>query len=158
MRSAAALITRLEATGRTHPVVMAILLTETYFRDCLWRQMEYAAWVFLGLAWPSRARRLSIGISQIQLRHWVSLGLLPTVRWSPSSLARVLSAEANYDACVAFLQQADAVEKPFRAVAALYRGEARGYHVDTLKWFAQAITSRASNHSTNPGRHVPNVA
>lgn len=134
-RAATALLALLYATRRTERQVLAVLLTETFFRDSVQRFLEYGTWLVLSAIWPSRAARLSVGIAQIQLRHWVRLGSLRSTRFSVRALAAVMSLEANYDICAALLRERGLLEATPRQVAAAYRGEARGYHVRTLNWF-----------------------
>jgi hypothetical protein len=96
---------RLGPTGRTDPWVLAIMATEAYFKRRAGRILEGIAWPVLSVVWPARLATLSVGVAQIQLRHWVSLGQLSGVRFTPPRLWRVLSLRRNYDACAAYLNE-----------------------------------------------------
>ena len=127
-------LARLQASGRGDPFVLALLLTETFFRRPTDRAAEYLAWLGLGLLWPGRARRLSVGVAQLQVRHWKRLQQWESNRLTPARLAETLRVAANYDACERFLyESAGAAPMSTQRVAAIYRGEARSYHVSVLQ-------------------------
>jgi hypothetical protein len=102
-RWVAAASRRLGTTGRTDRWVLAIMATEASFKGPGGRILECLVWPVLSVIWPARLARLSVGVAQIQLRHWVSLGQLPGMRFTPARLRRVLSLQSNYDACAAYL-------------------------------------------------------
>ncbi len=95
---------RLGPTGRTDRWVLAIMATEAHFKGPSGRILECLAWPVLSVFRPARLVTLSLGVAQIQLRHWVDLGQLPGMRFTPSRLRRVLSLRRNYDACAAYLE------------------------------------------------------
>lgn len=124
---------RLGPTGRTERWVLAIMATEAYFKRPGGRILECIAWPLLSLFWPARLERLSVGVAQIQLRHWVALGLLSGMRFTPSRLRRVLSLESNYDACAAYLHaraQMDRLDVP--TAVKLYNGGANAEYAQVL--------------------------
>ena len=94
--------------------MLALLVVESLLRPRVQRLGEYLLWWGLGARLGFRRRELlSVGISQVQLRHWRALGALPSTRFSAASLRTVLSAEANYDVCLAYLERwADWDEDP----------------------------------------------
>jgi hypothetical protein len=94
---------RLGPTGRTDRWVLAIMATEAYFKRPFGRLLEGLAWPVLSIVWPARLKTLSVGVAQIQLRHWVDLGQLSGLRFTFPRLWRVLSLRRNYDACAAYL-------------------------------------------------------
>ncbi len=94
---------RLGTTGRTDRWVLAIMATEASFKGPGGRILECLVWPVLSVFWPARLARLSVGVAQIQLRHWVGLGQLSGMRFTPARLRRVLSLRSNYDACAAYL-------------------------------------------------------
>jgi len=96
---------RLGPTGRTERWVLAIMAAEACFKRPGGRILECIAWPVLSVVWPARLERLSVGVAQIQLRHWVSLGYLSGMRFTPFRLRRVLSLESNYDCCAAYLHE-----------------------------------------------------
>jgi hypothetical protein len=80
-------------------LVIGVLAAEAYFRPLPRRIAEYVGWAVLSLAYPARVERLSIGIAQVRVHRWVEAGLLTGPLFSLASLRRVLSVNANYDAC-----------------------------------------------------------
>jgi hypothetical protein len=122
------------AVASLSPWVVAVLVTEDTFRSAERRLIEYAAWPLLFILWPGRAERLSVGIAQIQLRHWVSMGLLPSCTPSIASLRTVMSEFANYTAADTYLRARLGLDGwSARKIAAAYVGEARAYHVRVLE-------------------------
>jgi hypothetical protein len=117
---------RLGATGRTDRWVLAIMATEAGFKGRGGRILECLVWPVLSLFWPARLATLSLGVAQIQLRHWVGLGQLPGMRFTPARLRRVLSLRHNYDACAAYLHARARLDRLDVATAVrLYTGGAR---------------------------------
>jgi hypothetical protein len=133
------LIRHLRASGRSEIEVLALILTETFFRDKLHRILEYSAWMILAFVWPARVCRLSVGISQMQLRHWVRLGYLQNVRPRFAALRTTMCAEANYDVCRSFLVSTGVELSNPRRLGTVYCGEARAYHHRILCAFIAAI-------------------
>ncbi len=117
---------RLGTTGRTDRWVLAIMATEAGFKGRGGRILECLAWPLLSVFWPARLPLLSVGVAQIQLRHWVDLGQLPGMRFTPSRLRRVLSLRSNYDACAAYLHARARLDRLDVSTAVkLYTGGAR---------------------------------
>lgn len=116
---------RLGPTGRTDRWVLAIRATEAHFKGRGGRILECLAWPVLSVIRPARLAMLSLGVAQIQLRHWVDLGQLPGMRFTPARLRRVLSLPRNYDACAAYLQARAQLDRLDVATAVrLYTGGA----------------------------------
>ena len=124
---------RLGPTGRTNRWVLAIMATEASFKRPSGRILEWIAWPVLSVVWPARLARLSVGVAQIQLRHWVALGQLSGMRFTLSRLRRVLSLRHNYDACAAYLHaraQLDRLDVP--TAVRLYTGGANADYEHVL--------------------------
>lgn len=86
-------------------MVLAVLVAESYHRGRLQRTIEYCAWFLLSLFRSRRVERLSVGISQAQVRNWVAAGLLASPWWSPAAMRTALSAASNYDVSAFVLQR-----------------------------------------------------
>lgn len=102
---------RLRREGGEHPNVLALLAVETFYRPRRRRAGEYALWLLLSLAAPRRLARLSLGPAQVQLRHWVALGHLDGLRFTPARLAAVRDWRRNARVCHDFLAVRDALDE-----------------------------------------------
>lgn len=102
----APLFRHLAAHRRRDPRVCAVLAVEMYGRTRLERAGEYALWKLWSRVAPGRVERLSVGIAQVQLRHWRALGFMSGTGFSRIRLRRVRAPEANYDVCRAYLRWA----------------------------------------------------
>lgn len=134
-RATRPLVARLRASGRSNSVVLSVVLTEMLFRDATHRLYEYAAWLVLSALGSRRVGTLSVGIAQVQLKHWTQHGKLPSTQFSLRSLGIVATPEQNYDVCRGYLESAGILRGTWRQITAAYRGEARGFHTATLAWF-----------------------
>ena len=134
-----ALIAHLRGAGRSETEVLALILTETFFRDKLHRILEYSAWIIFSMVWPARVGRLSVGISQVQLRHWVHLGYLQDPQPRFASLRTAMCPKANYDVCKSFLVSAGVELSNHRRMVTAYCGEGRAYHHQVLCAFIAAL-------------------
>jgi len=137
-------IMQLLRNGRCNPVVISVMLTEAYVRDSLHRLFELAAWPALYLFWPARLHCLSVGISQVQIRHWISLGFLKSHIPSLPSVLTVLNLESNYDVCEAYLKQAlGSSYWEASRVAAVYCGRPQRYYTVVLTEMQKLVTEIA---------------
>jgi hypothetical protein len=96
---------RLRARGCSDPTVLAILTVEGLYRPAVRRLIEYVAWAGLSLLGSSAVERITVGIAQVRISHWIELGLLDSERFSVRRLALVLDPVANYDACQLYLAE-----------------------------------------------------
>lgn len=123
-----AVVERLKHSGRTDNGVLSVLLVESFFRPMHEQLLELLAWPLVWMISRARVGALSLGPGQIQLRHWCKaeswVSLAPT--WSKAR--RILSWEASFDIAERLLADAPTAQKR----AALYRGEARSYHLSCL--------------------------
>ncbi|HUO86800.1 MAG TPA: hypothetical protein VM617_05370, partial [Thermoanaerobaculia bacterium] len=83
--------------------VLALLAVESFYRPPWRRGGEYLLWAVGSLLGPRRVERLSVGPGQVQLRHWLDLGLLSGLRFTPRRLAVVRDWSANARAVRGFL-------------------------------------------------------
>lgn len=121
------------ATGRKDPAVLAILFTESFFRDSIARSIEYVAWLFLVAVGHRRADSISVGLAQIQVRHWVHFGYGRSW-WS---LLHFTDPIANYDVCAALVDEVRE-SGDHRALLARYTGKTTVYH---HKVYGQFLTN-----------------
>ena len=131
----------LVASGRSDSHVLALIGTELFFKDSVQRALEYAAWALLSLLWPDRAERVSIGISQVQVRHWRNAGLISSSGPRLSTIALFLDPKANYDSAAAYLRMNGVTRhSTLREIARTYRGEVRTYHMKVLAACMEQVT------------------
>lgn len=123
-------------TGRDDSDIIAIVLSEMYFSPPGKRFLEYCAWFLYSIVSHSRLNYLSLGISQIQLRHWAASGALCNTKASLSSFLIVFNPLTNYDMAYALLR--DCNRNPKKLLGA-YRGEARTYHLAVYNYFLGEI-------------------
>ena len=117
------LFRELRRSGRNDPLILAILAVENYFRPHTQRLMEYLAWALLSHLNSKRLLRLSVGISQAQLRWWIDAGLMKSGVFSHKNLHTAISAQANYDVCGYILSRmSTAHDNPALAVTRWYTG------------------------------------
>ena len=113
---------------------LSLIITEMYFRPTFARMTEYLAWPVLYVLCRDRAMRLSVGVAQVQLRHWVLLGFLESAAPNVARLRRVLSLRANYDLVEAYLTLSLGQHNwSPRRIAACYVGEVRAFYVRVLE-------------------------
>lgn len=123
----------LQRSGRSNPHTLAVMATEVFFRSSLQHLFEYLAWIILSFVWPQRAEKLSVGIAQVQVSHWIRLGFISSSRLSLRTLALFTDPEANYDVSQAFLNSFG-YQRTFslHQIVRVYRGEVRSYHLRVL--------------------------
>ncbi len=125
---------RLWATGRQDLDVIAILMTESHFRSPGFRIFEFACYSFLRLIRSPRANTISLGLGQVQARHWT----LPP-KWSS-----VGSAEVAYDL---ISESMPASAASLRAKVAVHVGEVRGFYMEVAEAFHKQATAMANKAS-----------
>lgn len=101
--------------------------------------MEYVAWLLLPFVGCRRLERLSVGVAQIQLRHWRHLSGWNSVLPSVERMYAVASLERNFDLCGQLVPQG----LTLREVACVYRGEARSYHLAVLEAVSDWLRGRS---------------
>jgi len=79
---------------------------------------------------PARAGTLSLGPGQIQLRHWREAESWASLMPSVAKIRKLLSWEATFDVAERLLAGTSTTQQR----AAVYRGEARSYHVSCLRY------------------------
>jgi len=137
---------RLRAGGRSERNVLAILAVESFYRPRLLRALEYVTWAAISVVAPAAARRISVGMAQLQLANWVTVGMIDSTRFSRERLRRVRSAEASFDACRRYLNARDALDE--RDAAALSRAYAGGER----RHFAAMLDQARGASAARPAR------
>lgn len=130
-------------TGRNDLNIITIILSEMYFAPPKKRFLEYCGWLFCSIFYPARLNYLSLGISQIQLRHWTAYGSLKCKRASLASFLTLLNPLSNYDMTYRLLGDCDRVPKKLLGA---YRGEARTYHLAVYNYFLHEIDELYCKH------------
>lgn len=116
------------------PWVVAVIATESSFRTAGRRMCELVAWIVLHWAWRTRVEKLSVGLAQVQLRHWVRLGVLTDLRPSLKSFQTVTSLSANYHVVDAYLEAAlTAAHWNEQSITLAYVGRAKGFYAKVLR-------------------------
>ena len=91
---------------------IALTAVEMTFRPPWARAMEYLLWiVFSRFGATRRLGNLSLGPSQLQLRHWVRMGYIPELRFSRGSLRIVSDIRLNVEATERFLREEALLER-----------------------------------------------
>ena len=114
-------------TGRTDPRLIGILMTESFFRGPLRRLFEYFAFYTLRIVRHRRAGRISLGLAQLQARHWKSR---PTID-------SVLSPIRAYDMLDDYLAGRGCRYASTRNIVAAQVGEIRGHYFELVESFTQ---------------------
>jgi len=121
------LVSQLIQSGRTDLNVIALILCESYFRKDVDRFIEYCAMPVLFFINKKRFERLSIGIGQIQIRHWIKIKQ-PQSPFSIKSYSSYFSILENYDVLKELIQSN--LDKGYNdsKLIAFHTGETRKYH------------------------------
>jgi hypothetical protein len=96
-------LTRMDSSP--NPNAMALLAVETFVRPAHVRAVEYACWV-IGSIFSSRwLGTLSVGPAQIQLAHFVRLGVLARAGFTPARMRRIAGRRLGYETCLRLLEE-----------------------------------------------------
>lgn len=128
------------------PYVLAIINTEMFFRSSKDRTVEYFAWIFLWLIQSKRVSTLSIGVAQIQMRHWKTLGFISSYKPTLSNVLTILNYQINYRACEKYMEKFDINKLSTEEIAKIYNGNMRKYYCSILnKSFILSETLGSAN-------------
>lgn len=148
------LIKKLLHSGRTDLNIIVLLLCESHFRNKADRILEYCAMPILFLIARNRFSRLSIGIGQIQLRHWIEIKRIE----APISFRSYLtyfSIQDNYDVLKELIQANIGNEYSDSSLIAFHTGETRKYHFSLFQELKTRMktcsrrTNLRNNHFSN---------
>ena len=137
------LVYNLFKSGRNDINIIALILCESYFRKSLDRLIEYIAMPILFVFRKKRFSKLSIGIGQIQLKHWENI----QEKQSPisiNSFQKYLSTFENYDLLKMRVEENLGNDFSDSKLIAFHTGETRSFH---YKLF-QELKSRIKLHLT----------
>lgn len=136
-------------TQEFNRAVASLISTEMYFRGSFHRFMEYGAWVVYWLLWPHKLGGLSVGLAQIQLRHWYRFGFICSLSPTWTHLRIITDPTSNYTACEKYIvEKGYKPDLPVADIARLYTGRARKYYVSILTK-AETMWKKSPNISFN---------
>ena len=124
----ARIVPELFKSGRTDPEIVGILMTESFFRGPAWRLLEFLVYNLLVLIRRPRAKSISLGIAQVQARHWTS----------KPHFDAILSAAHAYDTLCIYLRDHGRLSTCLRNKVAVQVGEVRGYYLTLAENFTNA--------------------
>jgi hypothetical protein len=107
-------------SGRRDIDAIAILLTEAFFRDSQIRIYELIIFKIFKYIYCSRANLISLGMAQVQARHWRI----------PINLFRILSPITAYDVTIRYWDENKWLGLPFSKKITRHVGELRFYYLN----------------------------
>lgn len=125
----------LQNSNRKNPTILAILATESFFRPVQYRIFEYLYWSLLEILGSAKAKYISVGISQVQVRHWLRAGLVFSSANQISTIIKFQDPILNYDACKYFLEENDLNGGSGKDIMKIYTGKTTRYHVNIYSHF-----------------------
>jgi hypothetical protein len=131
--------------------VLALVLCEMYFTSRVKRLLEYGAWLVLTLLCSKRRHLISVGIGQIQIRHWIEQGYI-TDRVSILNFNVLSDPSANYDVA----QKLVNCSLTHTKLLASYRGEARAYHLKVYQEIRKQLDQLRLNEHLSP-EYTPSI-
>src|SRR5437868_14032897 len=90
------LLTILYQAGKRDLTIVSVILCEMYFTNYFKRQSEYLAWILLTFVRSKRRHKLSVGIAQIQIKHWIQFNFM-TDNISYHNLCTMQNPYINYE-------------------------------------------------------------
>lgn len=115
--------------------VISVLATEMTFRKKWHRRGEILYWVALWIIKSKRLEELTVGISQIKLKHWHNLGYISSYQPSYENIKLITNILVNYNACNQFLREIlpqTIGSNSERKIVEYYAGRPRKYYVRTI--------------------------
>jgi len=131
----------LQKNNRKNPTIVAILATESFFRPTLHRFFEYLYWSVLRLAGSEKEKYVSVGISQVQVRHWIKSGLISFSANQISTITKFQNPILNYDACKYFLSKNKLNGSSGKEIMKIYTGKTTRYHIEIYNHFYDNISA-----------------
>jgi len=127
----------LVASGRRDPTVIALLATESFFRPFMHRTFESFYWYIMDFVSPKKSKYISVGISQVQVRHWRAAGIISHKTSKISAFMKFYNPLLNYDACRYVLDTTDGNCEEPEAILHVYTGRTTGYHISIFRHFQE---------------------
>ena len=131
----------LVSNGRRDPLVLALLATESFFRPSTHRAFEAVYWLIMNFISPKRSEFISVGISQVQVRHWQVAGIIPRTTSVVSTLMKLYNPLLNYDACRYVISTESRNHEEPEEILRAYTGQATGYHISVFRRFLERAMS-----------------
>jgi hypothetical protein len=126
------------ASDRRDAVIIATLATESFFRPLLHRSIESLYWLLMDIISPKKAKYISVGISQVQVRHWKETGIISSTTSRISALFKFHNPLINYDVCRSFIDKSNINCKTPENILRKYTGKTTKYHALVFEHFLQA--------------------
>lgn len=126
------LIRKLIKSGRTDLDIISLILCESHFRKKNDRVIEYIILPILFFISKKRFKKLSVGIAQIQLKHWIKIKNIK----SPISFKSYLtyfSIIENYDVLKELIYYNLEDNYNDSRLIAFHTGETRKYHLSLFQ-------------------------
>jgi hypothetical protein len=124
--------------GRNNISVISLIMSEMYFTTRERRTVEYCAYLILGSVSLKRINRLSVGIAQVQIKHWKEHGYIRNQN-KYLDLITLTNPLNNYDIAFKLVSTNLENEGNFVNLLAIYRGEARSFHYTVFMTFYRLI-------------------
>jgi len=138
------------ASGRRDSVVIALMATESFFRPVLHRSLEVLYWFVMDIVAHEKAKYISVGISQVQVRHWQTAGIISFSTSRFSTLIKFYNPLINYDACKSFLDIADIRHEQTEKMMRKYAGKTTRYHILIFEHFLKVSLKICSSQKRMP--------
>ncbi|MFH1008954.1 MAG: hypothetical protein V1800_15885 [Candidatus Latescibacterota bacterium] len=138
------------ANGRRDAVVIATMATESFFRPALHRSIESLYWFALDIIAPEKAKYISVGISQVQVRHWKETGVISCSVSRISTLFKFHNPLINYDVCTSFIGKASIRHESTENILREYTGKTTRYHALVFAHFLKASQKACSSQKYMP--------
>lgn len=134
-------ITILRSSKRSDVNIIAILLCELHFTSKFKRCVEYLYWSVLSVIRPQQRDLISVGIGQIQVRHWIKHDFI-----KPNNLFDCLrkfqNPLLNYDLIYKIFEEYNFDTLGDNQIIAIYRGEVRTYHLNLFQSLKKKLNAR----------------
>ena len=114
--------------NRRDPLVLALLAAESFFRPTIHLFFESIYWILMDMFNSNRADYISVGISQVQIRHWRAAGIISCSTSRFSSLLKIYNPLLNYDACKSLIGTTNYSVDHQDKILDFYTGKTTRYH------------------------------
>jgi hypothetical protein len=108
--------------------IIALMLCETHFSSAFKRIVEYFLWFILTIINCEKRFYISVGIGQIQIRHWLFYGLIND-KINVSNFSKFINIVSNYELIEIILVENLIIDSDDSKLVGIYRGESRAYHL-----------------------------
>jgi hypothetical protein len=137
--------------ARQHFTCDAVALTavEMTFRPSWARAMEYLLWILLSrMGATKRLAKLSLGPSQLQLRHWMRMGYIQDLAFSRGALRIVSDIRLNIEAAERLLREEDSLHCEGPELMRRWTGGERRSFLELLDHAREQVRGRMPERGT----------